>query len=62
MFDKLKEALTLELSNDLPGEEAHNIMMPTARDTNFVFPKFKSSPTTSAVLIPFYKDHYGNIK
>lgn len=61
MLEKLKEKLRIELLNDLPGESAHNLMMPTIRDDNLTIPTNQPPPTKSAVLILFYQDD-GHIK
>ena len=62
MFGEFKEKLKIELFNDLPGELAHSMMMPTVRDDNFIIPTNQPSPTKSAVLILFYQDDDGHIK
>lgn len=56
MFEKLREKLKIELLNDLPGESAHNMMMPTVRDDNLIIPTNQPAPTKSAVLILIYQD------
>ena len=61
MFGEFKEKLKIELLNDLPGESAHSMMMPTVRDDNLTMPTNQPSPTKSAVLILFYQDD-GHIK
>ena len=62
MFDEFKEKIKNELAADLPGEQAHLLMMPTARDNKLVMPSYTTSPIPSAVLILFYKDDNGSIK
>lgn len=62
MFRRLKDKLTVELHNKLPGEEAHNIMMPIVRSDKRIKPINQSSPTKSAVLILFYQDDQEYIK
>lgn len=62
MLEELKEKLKVELYKDLPGEMAHNLMMPTARDDKFVLPTYTISAVKSAVLILFYRDDSGSIK
>ncbi len=61
MLKELKEKLKIELLNDLPGESAHNLMMPTVRDDKFVIPTNQAPPTKSAVLVLFYQEG-GHIK
>jgi 8-oxo-dGTP pyrophosphatase MutT (NUDIX family) len=62
MFEEFKQKLKRQLSQELPGEEAHLMMMPTARDESFKFPIYKKAPVESAVLVLFYSDGSGNIK
>lgn len=62
MLEELKEKLKVELSNELPGEMAHNMMMPTRRDDHLTMPKKQIPPTESAILILFYQDEQGHIK
>lgn len=62
MLKDLTEKLRIELSNELPGEMAHSMMMPTLRDSNLKIPKHQPPPTKSAVLILFYQDEHGHIK
>ncbi len=62
MLKELTEKLRIELSKELPGEMAHNMMMPTLRDANLKIPKHQPPPTKSAVLILFYQDEQGHIK
>jgi 8-oxo-dGTP pyrophosphatase MutT (NUDIX family) len=62
MFEKFKQRLKKELSCALPGEAAHQLMMPTVRAEKFVFPSFSTPPVQSAVLILFYTDRLGNIR
>lgn len=54
MIKEFKEKLKLELDNGLPGDMAHCIMMPTARDKSMVMPTFHTPPVKSAVLVLFY--------
>lgn len=56
MFEEFKEKFRFQLLNDLPGESAHNLMMPTVRDDNLTIRSNQPPPTKSAVLILFYKD------
>ena len=62
MLEEFKEKLKIELVGELPGEEAQMMMMPTARNDQFVLPSHKSPPIQSAVLILFYPDEHGHIK
>ncbi|MCK5103499.1 MAG: CoA pyrophosphatase [Cyclobacteriaceae bacterium] len=62
MFEEFKEKLRIELSNDLPGESAHSMMIPTVRDDTFQMPANQPQPTKSAVLILFYREQNGTIK
>ena len=62
MLEEFKEKLKIELDGTLPGEEAHLMMLPTARDDKFIMPTFKKPPIASAVLILFYQDECGHIK
>jgi 8-oxo-dGTP pyrophosphatase MutT (NUDIX family) len=62
MFEEFKQKLKEELSCTLPGEAAHLVMMPTARDEKFVFPSFSTPPVKSAVLVLFYSDLFGHIR
>lgn len=62
MLEELKEKLRIELSNELPGKMAHNMMMPTLRDDNLTIPSQQLPPIKSAVLILFYQDEHGHIK
>lgn len=57
MFEEFKEKLRTELSNELPGESAHSMMIPTVRDDNLTMPANQPPPTKSAVLILFYEDN-----
>ncbi len=62
MFGELKEKLKNELLKDLPGQSAHNMMMPTVRDDRMIIPTNQPPPTKSAVLILFYQDGEKSIK
>ncbi len=62
MIEEFKNKLMIQLRGDLPGEQAHLQMMPTARDENLVFPGFKTAPVKSAVMVLFYKDNSNYIK
>jgi 8-oxo-dGTP pyrophosphatase MutT (NUDIX family) len=62
MLEEFKEKLRIELTNKLPGESAHSMMMPTLRDDNLTMPKNQAPPTKSAVLILFYQNEHGHIK
>jgi 8-oxo-dGTP pyrophosphatase MutT (NUDIX family) len=62
MIEEFKQKLKKELSFELPGEAAHLMMMPTARDEKYIFPSFSTPPVKSAVLILFYTDRLGNIR
>lgn len=62
MLGELTEKLRIELSNKLPGELAHSMMMPTVRDDKLTIPRHQPPPTKSAVLILFYQDDHGHIK
>ena len=61
MLEEFKEKLKVELCNGLPGNDAHCLMMPTARNDKFVFPAFNSKPIKSAVLVLFYMNESGRI-
>lgn len=56
MAQQLKHILTDALKKELPGARAHNIMLPTAREDTFRFPRFEMPPMKSAVLLLFYRD------
>ena len=62
MFEEFKEKLRIELSNELPGESAHRLMIPTIRDDRLNMPINKRQPTKSAVLIVFYQEENGAVK
>jgi 8-oxo-dGTP pyrophosphatase MutT (NUDIX family) len=62
MLEALKDKLKLELTDELPGEDAHALMMPILRDDEWKMPTFQNPPIASAVLILFYPDEYGHIK
>lgn len=62
MFEEFKEKLKIELSNGLPGESAHSMMMPIVRDDHLSIPTNQPAPKKSAVLILFYQDDVGHIK
>lgn len=52
----------MQLENGLPGDLAHCIMMPTARDKNMILPTFHTPPVKSAVLILFYQHEQGHLE
>jgi len=62
MFEKFNERMRLELANELPGDFAHSMMMPTVRDDNLKMPVDQPPPTKSAVLVLFYPDEHKHIK
>lgn len=62
MFEEFKEKLKIELSNELPGESAHRLMISTFRDDNLTMPINQPPATKSAVLILFYLEENGSIK
>ena len=62
MLQEFKTKLEKQLQHDLPGEKAHLMMMPIARDDKLVMPSYKMPAIDSAVLILFYPDAYGHIK
>ena len=62
MLKAFKDKLKLELTGELPGEDAHALMMPILRDDEWEMPTFQNPPIASAVLVLFYPDEYGHIK
>ncbi len=62
MLEEFKRRLKNQLLLELPGNEAHMMMMPTARDERFKIPIHEKAPVQSAVLILFYSDELGNVK
>jgi len=62
MIGELKEKLSVELANELPGKIAHSMMMPTVRDDNLKMPDSQIPPVKSAVLVLFYPDEKNHIK
>lgn len=62
MIEEFKTKIREQLQHDLPGETAHLMMMPIARDDKLVMPSYKRPAINSAVLILFYPDEYGHIK
>ena len=61
MLEEFTIRLKNQLSEELPGLEAQNKMLPTARDERFVFPVYETAPVHSAVLILFYQGSDGHI-
>jgi len=62
MFNSFKQGIIEGLKERLPGTVAHQMMLPTHRDSNFRFPEFTAPPVKSAVLLLFYPDDDGTIK
>jgi 8-oxo-dGTP pyrophosphatase MutT (NUDIX family) len=62
MLEVLKERLKKLLKEELPGEYAHSMMMPTVRDDRLKKPSVDLMPIKSAVLILFYPDEHGHVK
>ncbi len=62
MIEEFKSRLEEQLQNELPGEMAHLMMMPIARDEQLVMPSYNTPPISSAVLILFYPDKDEHIK
>ena len=62
MIKHFEDILKSELAKQLPGEEAHFMMMPIARNDNLIKPSGKISPLKSAVLILLYEDEYQHLR
>ena len=61
MFNSFKQSIFSGLKEKLPGATAHQLMLPTHRETTFRFPEFTSAPVKSAVLMLFYPADDGSI-
>ncbi len=62
MFNSFKRSIIDGIREKLPGALAHQIMLPTHRDSSFRFPEFTQGPVKSAVLLLFYPSDDGIIK
>jgi len=62
MIEEFKNKIKEQLNCDLPGETAHLMMMPIARDEQLVMPSYNKPAISSAVLILFYPDENEHIK
>lgn len=62
MLEELRDRLFEVFKEDLPGEDAHSMMMPIVRDARLRQPDKQPDPVNSAVLVLFYEDDHGHIK
>lgn len=62
MFSLFKRGIIEGIKEKLPGAVAHQLMLPTHRDSTFRFPEFTEAPVKSAVLLLFYPADNGIIK
>jgi 8-oxo-dGTP pyrophosphatase MutT (NUDIX family) len=62
MYSSFKRGIIERIKEKLPGALAHQIMLPTHRDSTFRFPEFTEAPVRSAVLLLFYPADDGIVK